>query len=514
MEWLEDVQGAPLVVGGPSAVLLLGPHEPEPVVDLLSRAAASRLPERAVRAVLGRVDDLPISMAVAVRCEGYVRVFLRGSVEVSALDGQGRRQPTRPGHQPRWEERTFVGDASVRLSVIDGTGRAIVAAFLPPPASLTTPTKRAEEVAALDSHTVLLSSIVDLEGGGPTAEGTVAALEQPEVTAAFQGFHAGTSDETLAPTPLSAQRASSESAMPKPVAPEDSVLNDDELFEHLLSETRFRGVEAAAVRDASRSDDRGHQSDATSVSTSDPATPAVNLGRPPSSSPPSVLAAGLTGGLTEQTVGLVPTLGRKAATDPPPTPFPGLIDAVPSFGQSEPPSADVAGPTSSLETMSTGPVASRPQVQAVMCLARHPNSPQATHCRQCGVSIEDHTPRLIPRPSLGRFRFDDGLIVELNRPLLLGRNPSTPKADASFDEEPEAIALRSPERDVSRLHAHVTFEGWHVLITDCKSRNGTLVVDPNEPPVRLRSGESHLLLPGARVMLGPGLGFVYESVGS
>lgn len=162
-------------------------------------------------------------------------------------------------------------------------------------------------------------------------------------------------------------------------------------------------------------------------------------------------------------------------------------------------------------TVTTGDSAGRPRVEAVLCTAKHPNPPQAIRCRQCETPIVDRSVQVIPRPSLGRFRFDDGLVIELSRPLLLGRNPSVASAQRSDEEPPEPFVLPDPDRHLSRLHAAVAFEGWHVLIMDCGSTNGTQVWAPNESPVRLRPGQPLLLMPGARVVLGPGSGFLFES---
>jgi hypothetical protein len=56
----------------------------------------------------------------------------------------------------------------------------------------------------------------------------------------------------------------------------------------------------------------------------------------------------------------------------------------------------------------------------------------------------------------------------------------------------------------------VTLDGWHVLVTDLNSTNGTLVTLPGHEPRQLRPGEPTLIQPGAVVTLAEGVDFRYE----
>jgi hypothetical protein len=56
----------------------------------------------------------------------------------------------------------------------------------------------------------------------------------------------------------------------------------------------------------------------------------------------------------------------------------------------------------------------------------------------------------------------------------------------------------------------VTLDGWHVLVTDLKSTNGTLVTLPGREPERLRPSEPMPIQPGTRVTLAEGIDFLYE----
>jgi hypothetical protein len=59
-------------------------------------------------------------------------------------------------------------------------------------------------------------------------------------------------------------------------------------------------------------------------------------------------------------------------------------------------------------------------------------------------------------------------------------------------------------------HLRVTLDGWHVLVTDLNSTNGTLVTLPGHEPQQLRPGEPMLIQPGAVVTLADGIDFRYE----
>ena len=148
---------------------------------------------------------------------------------------------------------------------------------------------------------------------------------------------------------------------------------------------------------------------------------------------------------------------------------------------------------------------SGPEVQAVLCPADHVNSPVAARCRVCDASIADRSIVVTGRPSLGMLRFDDGLVVELDRSLLIGRRP-TSKDDrtSSFG----LVTVPDEEKGLSRTHVEVVLTDWQIAVVDVGSTNGTVVEAPGEPPVRLRAGESHLVAAGTRVVLGGVAGFV------
>jgi hypothetical protein len=69
----------------------------------------------------------------------------------------------------------------------------------------------------------------------------------------------------------------------------------------------------------------------------------------------------------------------------------------------------------------------------------------------------------------------------------------------------------SPERDVSRNHVEVLLEGWHVLVRDLGTTNGTTMALPGEAPVRLRANDQQVLEPGSVVSMADEVSFTFEA---
>ena len=115
----------------------------------------------------------------------------------------------------------------------------------------------------------------------------------------------------------------------------------------------------------------------------------------------------------------------------------------------------------------------------------------------------------MPRPPLGSLRLSTGDVVTLDRSVLLGRAP-TLSSDVAATDRPHVVKVPSPERDVSRNHVEVVLEGWHVLIRDLATTNGTTVALPGGQPVRLRANDQQVLEPGSVVALADEVTFVFD----
>ncbi|MHB1171955.1 MAG: FHA domain-containing protein, partial [Lacisediminihabitans sp.] len=66
------------------------------------------------------------------------------------------------------------------------------------------------------------------------------------------------------------------------------------------------------------------------------------------------------------------------------------------------------------------------------------------------------------------------------------------------------VRVPSPLREVSGTHVEVRQEGASVIVTDLRSTNGTVVSIPGAAPLKLRQGESVVVVPGTLVDIGDG----------
>lgn len=204
----------------------------------------------------------------------------------------------------------------------------------------------------------------------------------------------------------------------------------------------------------------------------------------------------------------------------PPTPArspSGLISSVP-LGDDPPPAqpADAGAPPGRQDAGAT--VLSTPQrpadgdrdeaatsadhlgLPAVHCAQGHPNPPQSGHCRICTLPVAGRAITTVARPVIARLRFSDGSAIELDRPQVIGRQPTAPD-DGRLGEAVGLHAVADPERELSRNHLEIRLDGWSITAVDLGSRNGTWLQNPDQEPVRLRPGEPSPVLLGATVRL-------------
>jgi len=143
------------------------------------------------------------------------------------------------------------------------------------------------------------------------------------------------------------------------------------------------------------------------------------------------------------------------------------------------------------------------------------NPPSGAACRRCGAPLP-HDPVPVPRPVLGVLRLSLGDVIALDRGVVMGRNPRTDFGGPDGfggpggEERPHVVKLPSADGDISRTHLRVSLDGWHVLVTDLNSTNGTLVTLPGRDPQQLRPGEPVPIQPGTVVTLAEGIDFRYE----
>ncbi|MGV8968999.1 MAG: FHA domain-containing protein [Microbacteriaceae bacterium] len=96
----------------------------------------------------------------------------------------------------------------------------------------------------------------------------------------------------------------------------------------------------------------------------------------------------------------------------------------------------------------------------------------------------------------------DGQAVSLERPVYVGRRPSTPRIRNG--EIPTLLSVQSPAKEVSATHLEVRQLGSSVVVTDLRSTNGSRVSVPGRDSRTLRGGDAMVVTPGTYVDIGDG----------
>ena len=237
-------------------------------------------------------------------------------------------------------------------------------------------------------------------------------------------------------------------------------------------------------------------------------------GLPPNAMPPNGMPPGPPGGLIDAPPwlsgpGAPASTGSAPAGTVPVGQLPGPTAPRADSGSGESGSTVKRGDLSDFVAVTTPPDRIGPVVPALLCPSGHVNPPSGATCRRCGLPLP-HDPVPVPRPVLGVLRLSLGDVIALDRGVLMGRNPRTDFAGTDGEERPHVVKLPSADGDISRTHLRVTLDGWHVLVTDLNSTNGTLVALPGRDPQQLRPGEPVPIQPGTVVTLADGIDFRYE----
>ncbi|WP_110182942.1 FHA domain-containing protein [Nocardioides solisilvae] len=132
-------------------------------------------------------------------------------------------------------------------------------------------------------------------------------------------------------------------------------------------------------------------------------------------------------------------------------------------------------------------------VDAVWCPAGHLTPPHQPLCRICRAQVAPQHPQRVPRPVLGGLRLATGEVVPLDRAVVLGRRPQPLPAPGEW---PHLVTVPSDHGFVSRMHLHLTVEGWQVVARDLGSRGGTTLKVPGQEPVRMVPERPYALEPG------------------
>lgn len=90
--------------------------------------------------------------------------------------------------------------------------------------------------------------------------------------------------------------------------------------------------------------------------------------------------------------------------------------------------------------------------------------------------------------------------IPLDVPAFIGRRPSSPRITGG--RHPRLVRVPSLSREISSTHLEIRQEGSIVVVTDLDSTNGTVVTASGAPPIKLRQGESVVVVAGSVVDIG------------
>lgn len=133
-----------------------------------------------------------------------------------------------------------------------------------------------------------------------------------------------------------------------------------------------------------------------------------------------------------------------------------------------------------------------------------------------GIDLDgDRTPddgvaRRDEAPAGGRVVLSTGTVLELDRPLIVGRRPRIDQGMS--DDIPELITVASPTHDISRNHVEIRRDGEAMTVTDLHTTNGTMLLREGDGPLRLHPGEPTMVLSGDVLDIGDDVTLRFEDI--
>lgn len=173
-------------------------------------------------------------------------------------------------------------------------------------------------------------------------------------------------------------------------------------------------------------------------------------------------------------------------------------------------------PHAPLQTPAAQPPAPAPQApspSAALPWQTLPYSPPASFApppaaghRMPPPHVDDDVERTQVRPGTGgpapvavlRIRLDDGRDFQLDRSVLVGRNP----VGQAGEQQAQLLAVDDPGRSISKTHLHLLTDGAGIWVTDRQSTNGSAVTTPDGLRTPLVPGVPTFVTPGSSVHFG------------
>ncbi len=97
-----------------------------------------------------------------------------------------------------------------------------------------------------------------------------------------------------------------------------------------------------------------------------------------------------------------------------------------------------------------------------------------------------------------RIKLDDGRDFQLDRNVLVGRNP----VGRAGEQQAQLLAVDDPGRTISKTHLHLLADGAGIWVTDRNSTNGSAVTTPDGLRTPLPPGVPAFVNPGSTVHFG------------
>lgn len=97
-----------------------------------------------------------------------------------------------------------------------------------------------------------------------------------------------------------------------------------------------------------------------------------------------------------------------------------------------------------------------------------------------------------------RIKLDDGRDFQLDRNVLVGRNP----VGQTGEQQSQVLAIADPGRSISKTHLHLLTDGAGIWVTDRNSTNGSAVTTPDGQRTPLQPGVPAFVSPGSTVHFG------------